>query len=77
MVLDEAPALVRSLGWPTIVADGIEADDAIGQLLGVCCNGPGLGRPPQAAGGVAPYILSKDKDFTQLLGGFPSLQLIR
>jgi hypothetical protein len=75
-VLREAPSLVRSLGWPTVVASGIEADDAIGQILTLCCGGGSSG-DAAAAAAVTPYILSKDKDFTQLLDSCPDLQLIR
>ena len=90
-VLGEAPSLVRSLGWPTFVVDGIEADDVIGQILFRCCN-PASGdtlvangdssSAPAAlastdAGCVVPYILSKDKDFTQLLDLCPDLLLLR
>lgn len=86
-VLHEAPALVRSLGWPTFVVDGIEADDVIGQILSLCCGLSsvdssserslvGAAMAPSSAG-VTPFILSKDKDFTQLLDWCPDLLLVR
>eukprot|EP01043_Picozoa_sp_COSAG02_P037166 COSAG02_NODE_2770_length_8061_cov_7.055639_9_plen_310_part_00 len=92
-VLQEAPSLIRSLGWPTFQVDGIEADDVIGQILTLCCNpssADSLGAhvdtssPPIAPmtavscrPSVIPSILSKDKDFTQLLAECSGLELHR
>eukprot|EP01043_Picozoa_sp_COSAG02_P038935 COSAG02_NODE_3040_length_7491_cov_7.889205_1_plen_376_part_00 len=92
-VLEEAPSLIRALGWPTFQVDGIEADDVIGQILTVCCNPSsadsldaheGCSSSTTAATvatdtrpGVIPSILSKDKDFTQLLAACSNLELHR
>jgi 5'-3' exonuclease len=92
-VLQEAPSLIRALGWPTFQVDGIEADDVIGQILTLCCNpssADGLGALEGCSSSttaavaatdtrpsVIPSILSKDKDFTQLLADCSNLELHR
>jgi DNA polymerase-1 len=56
--LNQMPALLEALNYPTFQADGYEADDVIGSLA---VQGERLG--------LEVYIVSSDKDFSQLVSG--------
>jgi DNA polymerase I len=56
-------ALVRAMGWPLIMMDGVEADDVIGTLARIA-----------AGAGIETVISTGDKDLAQLVG--PHVTLI-